>query len=52
MKMESEEEQQWVVAVIDVLILSCKSTDLLEIAYGLDGFYDVFSEDYYDALLH
>lgn len=35
----------------NILIESCKSGDLLEIATGLDGFYEVFSEDCYDAIL-
>lgn len=35
----------------DILIDSCKSGDLLEIAIGLDGFYEVFSEECYDSVL-
>jgi hypothetical protein len=33
------------------LIDSCKNGNLLEIGLALDCFYEVFNEDYFDAVL-
>lgn len=40
-----------VVSVTEILIDCCKSEDLVLISHALDAFYDIFSEDYYDAVL-
>ena len=35
----------------EVFIKTCQSGDLLQISYALDGFYEVFSENFYDEAL-
>ena len=49
--MAQPEQRATISEYADVLVESCKSGDLLEIAIGLDGFYEVFSEDCYDGIL-
>ena len=37
--------------ICELFIKTCQSGDLLQISYALDGFYEVFSENFYDEEL-
>ena len=37
--------------VSEMLVKTCQSGELLQISYALDAFYEIFSENYYDASL-
>lgn len=51
--LNSANEDEWKVVqdTCSILIASCRSANLLETATALDGFYEIFSEPFYDMVL-
>ena len=44
-------DDQLINQVCGLLTKTCQSGELLQISYALDGFYEIFSEDFYDKAL-
>lgn len=52
-QLSSSNEAEWKVVqdTCSSLVASCRSASLLETATALDGFYEIFSEPFYDVVL-
>ena len=45
------QDQEIISQICELLVTTCRSGELLSISYALDGFYEIFSEDFYDSAL-
>jgi hypothetical protein len=48
---QNPEEWNIITNVCNLLVESCKAENLLEICTALDGFYEIFSEAFYNKIL-